>query len=160
MVDGRHHRWTLLRMHCLHIPATSQKHTLRVSFPPVVPLCTRWHQCHQRHRKCPKLPFKEPTMCSSAGQFTFPTWKKTRHQARQAKKKKRQLCSSLKPVKINPKAQLPTHLSSIYMCNPVSQSQGHNCLIKSSNFHYHVKQCSDEWATLADAESWKWQVAP
>lgn len=36
MVEGRHHRWTLLRMHCLHILATSQKRALSVSFPPVV----------------------------------------------------------------------------------------------------------------------------
>lgn len=69
VVEGRHHRWTLLRMNRLHILKTSQKQVLSVSFPPAILLCTAWHQSHHRHHQSPEHPFKRPTMCSSSDQL-------------------------------------------------------------------------------------------
>lgn len=87
MVEGRHHRWTLLRMHRLHILATSQKQTLSVSFPPAVLLCTQWHQCHHQHHQVPELLFKRPTMCPSSDQLLYLScMKETSSQGRLAQK--------------------------------------------------------------------------
>lgn len=71
VIESRRHRWTLLRTHCLHILATSQKQTVRVPFPLLDLRWTRWYHCHQQHHKCPKLFVREPTMFFSADQFSF-----------------------------------------------------------------------------------------